>query len=339
MDANLNRAGEGLRVLEEVARFVLNDRDLSRELKEFRHQLSQWGQGLPLLWARAIEKDVGAPMLGASLRGREGFVDLVRANARRVQESLRVLEEFGQLPGVPSRMVPAQFEQMRFRAYDLEQRLLGKLSREEKVSKLKGLYVIIDPQALKGKNEVEVARQAITGGGGVIQLRDKLRDKKEVLATAQALREVCAEMGALFIVNDHLDVALASAADGLHLGQKDLPLASARSYLPLDKIIGCSTATLEEALRAQAEGADYVGVGSIFPTTTKEDTRPAGLETLQKVKEAVSIPVVAIGGINAGNVAQVRAVGADAVAVISAILAAEDVAAAARRMTAAMSKE
>ena len=141
------------------------------------------------------------------------------------------------------------------------------------------------------------------------------------------------------IVNDHLDIALACEADGLHLGQKDMPVPQARRILPIDKIIGCSTSTLDEALRAEEEGADYIAVGSIYPTTSKEGTRVAGLQTLHQVREAVSLPIVAIGGINEGNVAEVIGAGADSVAVISAIADADDIEDEARQLATKINEE
>jgi len=200
--------------------------------------------------------------------------------------------------------------------------------------RISGLYVIIDPQQTRGRDPVEVARQALRGGARILQWRDKTRDKGEQLAQARAIRELCREYDALFIVNDHVDLALACAADGVHLGQKDLPIEAVRSWAPAGLIIGVSTNNAEEARRAEKDGAGYVAIGSIFPTGSKEVTRPASLERLLEVRQAVSIPVVAIGGINEENVAQVLEAGADAVAVISAVCGAEDVEEAAHRLVA-----
>ncbi|MFQ6122085.1 MAG: thiamine phosphate synthase, partial [Dehalococcoidales bacterium] len=135
----------------------------------------------------------------------------------------------------------------------------------------------------------------------------------------------CAEHNVLFIINDHLDLALAVDADGLHLGQDDLPIKLARQLLPIDKILGSSVRTLEQATTAQAEGADYIAVGSIYPSPSKETAEVVGLERLRQIRQAVTLSLVAIGGINQGNVAQVLAAGADAVAVISAVLGAKDI--------------
>ena len=196
---------------------------------------------------------------------------------------------------------------------------------------LRGLYVIIDPAVAQGRAEDEIARQAIAGGAALIQLRDKERPKGAQLEAALRLREVCAEAGVPLIINDHLDVALAAEADGIHVGQNDLPLRVVRRLWP-QGIVGCSTNNVEEARRAQAEGAGYVSVGRLFPTGSKQDTRPATPDTIRAVKEAVDVPVAAIGGINEGNIEAVLAAGADLVAVISAVVAAPDVERAARRL-------
>ena len=195
---------------------------------------------------------------------------------------------------------------------------------------IRGLYVIIDPQQTRGRDPVDVARLALVGGARIIQWRDKTRDKGEQLPQALAVRDLCHEHHALFFVNDHVDLALTLSADGAHLGQKDLPPSLVRLWLPPGFLLGVSTNTVDEARRAERDGADYVGVGAIFPTASKGVTRPASPERLREVRAAVRVPVVAIGGINEENVDQVT--GADAVAVISAVCLADDVEAAARRL-------
>ncbi|MBI2912358.1 MAG: thiamine phosphate synthase, partial [Chloroflexi bacterium] len=159
--------------------------------------------------------------------------------------------------------------------------------------RLRGLYVIIDPEVAGGRDLVEVARQAIEGGARLVQLRDKRPEKVLQMPRARALRKLCGPMGALFMVNDHVDIAVAVKADGVHVGQKDLPLRVVRRLAPPGMIVGVSTNNAEEARRAEAEGADYVSVGRLFPTGSKEDKRPATLETLREVWAAVSLPVCA----------------------------------------------
>jgi thiamine-phosphate pyrophosphorylase len=192
--------------------------------------------------------------------------------------------------------------------------------------------VIIDPAVAEGGDELEIARAALDGGARLLQLRDKIHPKGQQLPLAEALQALCRERGATFIVNDHVDLALAAGADGVHVGQQDLPVNVARRLLPPGAIVGCSTNDATEARRAAAEGADYVSVGRLFPTGSKGDTRPATLATLREVKAAVSLPVCAIGGINESNIDEVIAAGADMAAVIAAVIAAPDVEAAARRL-------
>jgi thiamine-phosphate pyrophosphorylase len=201
-------------------------------------------------------------------------------------------------------------------------------------SVLRGLYVIIDPEVAGGRLEEDIARLAVEGGATIIQLRDKRREKGAQLEAARRLMRVCSAPNLRLIINDHADVAVAAGADGVHLGQKDLPTAVVRRRLMRQGIIGCSANNVEEALRAQADGADYVSVGRLFPTTSKEDIRPATLETLRAVKKAVSIPVAAIGGITEENIDAVLAAGADMVCVIAAVVAAPDPLEAAQRLSA-----
>ncbi len=204
--------------------------------------------------------------------------------------------------------------------------------------RISGLYVIIDPAACRTHGPVETARMALEGGARVIQWRDKRRDKGEQLDDARAIVTLCREHGAAFIENDHADFAVAVGADGVHLGQKDLPIALVRPIAGAAMIIGVSTNNAAEARAAEAAGADYVAVGAIFATASKEVTRPANIERLREVKAAVSVPVVAIGGIDAGNIASVAAAGADAAAVISAVCGADDPRAAAARLAAAFAR-
>jgi thiamine-phosphate pyrophosphorylase len=326
IDANLNRLSEGLRLLEDVSRFMLSDATLSARLKALRHRLSEGNPSIrtALLSARDSAEDVGA--FAADTMQRRDVPDIVAANARRVTESLRVLEEFAKLPD--STLDPATFKEARFAMYDIERELTGKVLRRGR--RIRGLYVIIDPEMLGQRDEVETCQQAIRGGAKVVQLRDKKRDKRDVLESARRLHDICRGADVPFIVNDYADIVISSAGDGLHLGQEDLPLPEARRILPIDKLIGCTTRTVEQAQRAEAEGADYVAVGAMYPTRSKEQPEVVGLERLRQVRESVSLPVVAIGGINADNAPDVIDAGADAVAVMSAVILADDVEKAAR---------
>lgn len=186
------------------------------------------------------------------------------------------------------------------------------------------LYVITDRKIQKKSNE-EVVEEATDAGASVIQLREKDLPTRLWVEEAQKVREVTHRRGIPLIVNDRIDIALAIDADGVHLGQEDMPLALARKIAP-SLIIGYSVSTVEEALEAEREGADYLGAGTVFPTSTKKDAgEPIGLERLREIKKAVNIPVVAIGGINLSNLEEVLATGVDGVAVVSAIVGAESV--------------
>jgi thiamine-phosphate diphosphorylase len=259
---------------------------------------------------------------------------MVVANARRVQEALRILEELAKIPGATPQLDPEKFKQARFVLYTIEQELLSRLSRQDKTRRLAGLYAIIDSQALGERNHLKVADQLIRGGAKTIQLRDKLSSKDELLTIAQQMSKLCSQHDVLFIINDHLDIALAAGADGLHLGQKDLPVKEARRLLPIDRILGCSVTTVDQATAAESDGADYLAVGSIYPTLSKETAIVVGLERLRQIGQAVSLPLIAIGGINRDNVTDVVAAGADAVAIISAILEAKNIEEAARQVIA-----
>ncbi|MBI2002034.1 MAG: thiamine phosphate synthase [candidate division NC10 bacterium] len=192
------------------------------------------------------------------------------------------------------------------------------------------LCVITDPKLAPGRDHVAIAKAALAGGADMIQLRDKAGDLRELLPQARAIQALCRSQGAIFIVNDRLDLALAAGADGVHVGQEDLPAEAARRLLPPGRILGVSTHTPEQAEAARLAGADYIGFGPMFPTGTKDTGyTPRGLPGLRDVRAASSLPILAIGGITLDTVEGVIAAGATAPAVISAIVAAPDIAAAA----------
>ncbi|HHT76186.1 MAG: thiamine phosphate synthase [Methanomassiliicoccaceae archaeon] len=196
-----------------------------------------------------------------------------------------------------------------------------------------GLYVITDRRLSRGLSHGEVARRVVQGGADVVQLRDKDLSDRELYCAAVEMRSVTRDTGTLFIVNDRMDVALASHADGVHLGQDDLPLEAARRLAPKGFIMGVSVSSAEEAMVAQADGADYVALGPIFSTATKSDAGPAvGLQRLREVRAAVEIPLIGIGGITLDNVQDVVAAGADGAAVVSAAVGQEDIASSVRRL-------
>lgn len=189
------------------------------------------------------------------------------------------------------------------------------------------LYIITDQELSGGKSHLQVAEEAIQGGADVIQLRDKTASSAELYYSASQIREITLENNIPFIVNDRLDIALAVDADGLHIGQEDLPVSIARKLLRPSGILGVSAGSLAEALQAEKEGADYLGVGPVFEArSTKADAgEPRGLSLLSEIRRQCQIPVIAIGGISFNNVVAVFQAGADGVAVISAIVAAPDI--------------
>jgi thiamine-phosphate pyrophosphorylase len=198
--------------------------------------------------------------------------------------------------------------------------------------RLRGLYVIIDPAACEDRDPLDIAKLALDGGARLLQLRDKTREKGLQLPLAESLLDLCRGIGVPFIVNDHVDLALAVGADGVHVGQKDLPVAVVRRLVGPEMIIGASTNNPDEARRAEADGADYVSVGRLFETASKDDSRPASTDTIRAVKATVSLPLCAIGGIKESNIDQVIAAGADMVAAIRAVCAAPDPRKPARRL-------
>lgn len=194
------------------------------------------------------------------------------------------------------------------------------------------LYVIVDRKACGKRDLVYVAKEAIAGGADIIQLRDKEASVKELIGLGRAIRNLTRRSKALFIMNDRPDVAKAVDADGVHLGQYDLPIDVARSVLGKNKIVGLSTHSLRQAQEAQIDGADYIGVGPIFPTPTKPEYKAVGTGLIEKVKDKIKISFVAIGGIDESNIDEILAAGATRVAVVRAVCAAKDIRSAARHL-------
>lgn len=185
--------------------------------------------------------------------------------------------------------------------------------------------MVLDRNTVKGRSLVYVARQAIAGGADIIQLRDKDGSDREILETGRAIKKITLKRRAVFIINDRADIAKVIDADGVHLGQDDLPIEAARSIMRRDKIIGVSTHSLSQALKAQKDGADYIGVGPIFSTPTKPDYKAVGLTLIKIIKDKVKIPFVAIGGIDESNVDDVILAGARRIAVVRAVCSAKDI--------------
>ncbi len=196
------------------------------------------------------------------------------------------------------------------------------------------LYLVTDRSLSLGRSTVDIVRAAVAGGVTCVQLREKKCGTREFVAEAKAVLELLAGTGIPLIINDRLDVALAVGADGVHLGQTDMRISDARRVAGSSMLIGISAECVEDAVRAQAEGADYVGISPVFATPTKTDTAPAlGLDGVARIRAAVSLPLVGIGGVKPGNAAEVIRAGCDGVAVVSAIVSAPDPQRAATELT------
>ena len=199
------------------------------------------------------------------------------------------------------------------------------------------LYLVTDSRVYPGRSHVEEAEAAIAGGVKVIQFREKQIIDREMIATGKVLRAMTAEAGVDLIVNNRVDIALALGADGVHVGQDDIPVALARQLIGSNKIVGASASNVAEAISAEENGADYVAASPVFATLTKADAPPqTGLEGLMEIAEAVDVPVVAIGGIGLGNVDEAIAAGADVIAVVSAVVCAQDMKNAAEELRSAI---
>jgi len=323
IDANLNRIGESLRLLEDIARLLLNDAGLSGRLKAMRHELAvrDLNTKKQLLQERNSREDIGIDIEVRQQTKERDLPAAVIANARRIQEAMRVIEELAKIPSI--NIDSEKFKKARFEMYDIERELVSRILRKNKAAGITGLYAIIDTQYLGKRRCQDITLEVLEGGARIVQLRSKETPENKLLATAKSMKNLCSEYDALFVMNDYPDIALAADADGLHIGQEDMPVKDARRLLPIDKIIGCSVDNKEQAAAAEAEGADYIAFGALYPTGSKSDIGVVGLEALKEIKKATDLPLVAIGGINAGNAAETIAAGADAVAVISAIMQAQ----------------
>jgi len=201
------------------------------------------------------------------------------------------------------------------------------------------LYIITDEAIAGGLTHAEIAERAIAGGADVIQLRDKVCGSRKLCQIGRALRTITLKTGTLFIVNDRLDVALACGADGVHLGQDDIRADVARQIAPPGFIIGVSVGTIDEAIRAEQDGADYLALSPVFSTASKNDAGPGrGLIVLREIRRSVSVPVIAIGGITMDNVREVITAGADGVAVISVVVGSKNITAAAQELSTRISE-
>jgi thiamine-phosphate pyrophosphorylase len=309
LDANLDRAREGLRIVEEWCRFGLNDHSLAEECKQLRQELASW-HTLQLRQARDTPGDIGTELSHPQEEKRSDIQHLLQANLCRVQEAMRVLEEYSKLDNTEMAL---SCKQMRYRVYSLESKLLGDRLLEKLKKSL--LYLVTSPS----ENLLEIVEASLKAGLTLVQYRDKQSDDTVRLALADQLCQLCHQYGALFIMNDRVDIALAVNADGVHLGQQDIPIALARQILGWQKIVGRSTTNREEMEKAIAEKADYIGVGPVYATPTKEK-QPVGLEYVNYAARNSPLPWFAIGGIDLDNLTDVLQAGAERVAVVRAIV-------------------
>ncbi|MEL6440271.1 MAG: thiamine phosphate synthase [Cyanobacteria bacterium J06621_8] len=313
LDANLDRAREGLRIIEEWCRFGLNHQPLAEECKQIRQELAQW-HSWELRQARDTLNDVGTELSHPQEEKRESIDQLLQANLCRSQEALRVLEEYSKL--YETEMAKA-CKQLRYRVYAIESALFNSYRQQQLQNA--PLYLVTSPEP----NIFKIVEQALKGGLTLVQYRDKLGNDNDRLEKAHRLCQLCHQYNALFIVNDRVDVALAVDADGVHLGQNDAPVAFAREILGNHKIVGRSTTNKSELNRAIAENADYVGVGPFYETPTKPGKAATDKEYIDYVKAKCPVPWFAIGGIDLSNLEEVLTKGAQRVAVVRAIMQAE----------------
>jgi thiamine-phosphate pyrophosphorylase len=334
LDANFNRAREATRVIEDFCRFSLNDQFLTEEVKKIRHQLATVAGRLPenlLRAARETQGDVGTAITAGGEYERSSPRQIAIVNSKRLQESLRSLEEFGKLFGAE---LAQALESLRYRTYTLERALTRGSGLRERLAAAR-LYVLLTGAQCQASLDWTI-EQAAAGGVDIVQLREKSLPDRELLQRARDVRRWTARHGVLFIVNDRADIARLAEADGVHLGQDDLPLADVRRMLGPEALIGKSTHTIEQVREAVLEGADYIGVGPVYPSTTKEFPTLAGLEFVAGAARETSLPAFALGGIGPRNVHDVLQAGARRIAVSAAIAAAEEPEQAARLLRSAI---
>ncbi|PSF37913.1 thiamine phosphate synthase [Aphanothece hegewaldii CCALA 016] len=314
LDANLDRAREGLRIIEEWCRFGLDNRQLAAQCKEMRQEIASW-HSTELRMARDTATDTGTTLSHPKEEQRNSIEHLLQANLCRVQEATRVLEEYGKLY---SPEMGTAFKKIRYQVYILESSLLIQFGQQQ----LKDIQLYLVTS--KSETLFSTVEAALQAGLKLVQYRDKSTDDLVLIRNAEKLCQLCHQYGALFIMNDRVDLAAAVNADGVHLGQQDLPIAVAREILGSGKIIGRSTTNPQEMELSIAQGADYIGVGPVYETPTKVGKAAAGLEYVRYAADNSPIPWFAIGGIDLSNINDVITAGAQRVAVVRAIMQADD---------------
>ncbi len=335
LDASLNRAAEGLRVVEDYARFVLDDAHLTEYLKQLRHDLAAATDAIPSIErhaARDTPHDVGTAITTPSEAHRPDVWAVCQASLERAKQSLRTIEEYAKV-AAPGQS--ATFESLRYRLYTIEAALGRTVDAVERLATVR-LCVLIDGR----DSELEFSTlitDLIAAGVGAIQLRDKILPVRQLVGRARILVAATRASGAtLAIINDRPAVAAAVDADGVHLGQEDFTVKDARAVIGPRKLIGVSTHSLHQAQQAVLDGANYLGVGPTFASATKQFDEFPGLDLIRDVAREICLPAFAIGGVNAANVADVLATGMSRIAVGSAITAAPSPAVAAKELLAAL---
>lgn len=322
VDANLNRGREALRVLDDYARFVLDDRGLTERVKKLRHELAEASIRLPaglLLAARDTANDVGTAVFTEREYARTTPAEVAAVNLKRLQEALRSAEEFGK---VLDSAFGKAVEAIRYEAYTLEREVVRGTDARARLADARLYVLLTGSQCLRAMDWL--IEQAALGGADVFQLREKGLPDRELIARAKQVREWTRRAGVLFVVNDRPDIARLVEADGVHLGQDDLPVAAARRIVGPEVLVGVSTHSLEQVRQAVRDGADYLGVGPTFPSRTKQFEAFAGLDFVREVAAETTLPWFALGGINTSNVAEVVAAGAGRIAVSAAIATADE---------------
>jgi thiamine-phosphate pyrophosphorylase len=330
VDVNLNRAGEALRTMEEYARFVVESPALASRCKTLRHALaraaSAWNESrAPAdrpLCNRDIAGDVGADVKTPEEGVRPDALSVAAAASRRAAEALRALSEYAKIDNV---LLAAEFEAIRYGVYAVEPLLLADADLKHHLARAR-LYVLVTT-SLCSADARTAAREAVSGGADVIQLREKEMEDGEFHALASDLAEICRAGGAIFLVNDRPHIASLVDAGGVHGGQGDVPVHLTRRILGPGKIIGRSTSGPEFAEKALADGADYIGAGPVFETNTKKHRKAAGLDYVRWVAQWGKLPYFAIGGINRNTIDAVLDAGARAVAICTGVTMADDIAA------------
>lgn len=322
VDANANRAREALRVVEDYARFVLDDPCLTERTKTLRHALAAVLAPLPdglLVRSRDTAGDVGTTLTAPAERQRRSVGHVLAANMKRLQESLRAIEEYGK---VLDPELGAGAKRLRYGAYELERWLVAR-GRSGDRWRGRCLQVLVTEGACVLGLERTV-REALAGGADVIQLREKQLNDRDLLDRAEKMRTWTGDADALLVVNDRADVARACGADAVHLGQQDLPVAAARRVVGPWVCVGVSTHSVTQVRQAVQDGADCLGVGPVFASRTKSFTDLPGLDLVRQVGDETSLPWFAIGGIGPATIDRVIEAGARRVAVSAAVIGSDD---------------